>query len=468
MPDSRRPSLQRQLLLWFLLPILGLIIISIFSSYYLALGYANTAFDDGLAETAKAVAGQVVFQKGKWALASPDLSKAISAHEAHEQLFFLITLPDGRIIGGNPKLGQPTDQPPYPSFRTQELNGLAFRVATIRVPLPAKTTAPFLLVQVGETLIGRNKLVHEILVHTVGHQLILFLLLALCIYLGLRKGFLPLERLQTEVALRSPKDLRRLEDTHAPIEVLPLVQTLNGLMAQLESHLETQRRFTANAAHQLRTPLAGLKSQLELIKRQQDPQQLEHHLDQMEVALERSIDLAQQLLALAKAESNAFALKPFQPVDLRALTEAVMETFVLQAIQKNIDFSLEAVDRPLFIQGDVLGLQELISNLLDNALLYTPVQGQVTIRLVQEPGKTTLTVEDTGPGIPVEDRQKVFERFYRVNREQGLGSGLGLSIVQEIAVGHSAEITIETAQNSIGVRVSVTFILPEVLGKSAL
>ncbi len=457
MPRFRCPSVRQQLLLWFLVPILGLIVLSIFSSYYLARRYANSAFDDGLEETAKAVAGQVEFQNGQWQLASPELSKAVSAHEVNEKLYFLITLPNGSIIGGNPKLGKPKPYAHSPYFRTIQVDRESFRIVTLQVPLPRHTQDTFLWVQVGETLIGRQKLVQEILIHTIGHQLVLFLLVALCIYGGLYKGLLPLERLSKEVARRSPKDLHHLDESQVPREVLPLVENLNRLMAQLESHLGAQHRFVANAAHQLRTPLAGLKTQLELLKRQTDPIRLQHAITQMEISLERSIQLSQQLLALAKVDSGVFNTAVLHPVHFNQVAETIIETYVPLALQKDIELGFEAPDYPCVILGDELILQELLSNLLDNAFRYTPSHGQVRVQMVQAADRLTLIIEDTGPGIPEKERQKVFERFYRGNHVQSQGSGLGLSIVQEIVLAHQAEIKIEASRNQTGTKVSVIF-----------
>ncbi|MCA9789427.1 MAG: HAMP domain-containing histidine kinase, partial [Cyanobacteria bacterium HKST-UBA05] len=219
---------------------------------------------------------------------------------------------------------------------------------------------------------------------------------------------------------------------------------------------EIQKRFTANTAHQLRTPLAGLQAQLEVACRQTTLGDTQHALAQMQVSLDQTIHLTQQLLSLAKAEPRPLASLTMTPVNLTDMLKNVVESFIQRAGHKQIDLGYEGPDEALMIEGVEDALQEMVVNLVDNALHYTPEGGQVTVTLSQHP-EVTIGVEDTGPGIPAAEREQVFERFYRLHSSDTPGSGLGLAIVHEIAQTHHAQVTITDGENNVGTKVTVTF-----------
>jgi two-component system sensor histidine kinase TctE len=228
-------------------------------------------------------------------------------------------------------------------------------------------------------------------------------------------------------------------------------------MNRLSATLAAQRRFVADAAHQLRTPLAGLKTQTELALRERDPQAIAHSLGHIRSATERSAHLVNQLLALARAEPGADRPERFQPVDLAQLARDATTDWVSAALRKSLDLGFESEPQGAQVSGDAVLLRELLSNLIDNAIRYTPEGGRVTVSVANTGAEVALRVEDNGPGVPDEERAQVFERFHRVLGTGQEGCGLGLSIVREIVERHSASVTLGTGADGHGTLVEVRF-----------
>lgn len=454
MNNNYQTSLRAQLMQWVLFPLLALIILSIYPNYKMASSFANSAFDAGLEEVTHAVAGQVEFDNGHWHLASPKLSEQILAHKKHEQIKFLILGPRNEIIAGDAEPGLLKFGSVYPSFYNIQIDNQIFRVFATQVPVQDGV----LTIKVGETIFERNELTRKILINTIAHQLVLLSLAILCVWWGVRQGLQPLERMRAEVANRSSHDFSNLDETESPDEIRPLIQTLNDLMEQQYHYSDSQRRFVANAAHQLRTPLAGLRIQLELALRQNNPERTEHALKQMEIGLERGISLAEGLLTLARMEPTATMQENFEIVDLISLVDYNLQLFTPQAAAKKVVLSFEKPENhSVMINGNASGLSELVANLLDNAIRYTPSGGRIVVRVQNEATSVILSVIDTGPGIAIAEREKIFERFYRIPGTAGDGNGLGLAIVQEIARSHKAKITIENTTGSTGTAIRIFF-----------
>jgi two-component system sensor histidine kinase TctE len=248
-----------------------------------------------------------------------------------------------------------------------------------------------------------------------------------------------------------------------PEELRPMVFSFNELMARLEENLQAQQRFIADAAHQMRTPITGLKTQADLALTEDDPEQLRRSVAKIAVSADRTAHLIGQLLTLARAESSHDKVHKFEAVDLEFLARDMARDWVLRARGKGVDLGFEGSNWPLLIDGVPLLLREMLNNLVDNAVKYTPAGGRVTIRLV--PGEQAVVeVEDTGIGVPEQDRERVFERFYRVLGTDADGSGLGLPICREIAELHRATIALETGVGGGGTRVVVAFPRPVRLG----
>jgi two-component system sensor histidine kinase TctE len=295
-------------------------------------------------------------------------------------------------------------------------------------------------VLVAETRVKRDRLVRQALLSHTAPE-VAFLAVALgVVWFGVARGLAPLEKLRAELAARSHRDLRPVPELQAPEEVRPLVRELNNLFARLAGSIEAQQRFVADAAHQLRTPLAALQAQVEAARRQQVPAELASTLDRLVAATRRTAHLARQLLTLAAVEPAAE--RPFspEPVDLSQLLQESVAEWVRRADAERIDLGFELGTAP--VSGEPLLLRELAGNLVENALSYAPVGSDVTLRTGRCGDIAFLEVEDNGPGIPESERERVFERFHRVKGTPGEGSGLGLAIVREIAHRHGAAVSI--------------------------
>ena len=323
-----------------------------------------------------------------------------------------------------------------------------------------------------ETLEKRSQLAGELVKGVILPQFVILPVAVLLVWFGLVRGLVPLSRLTERIRARKPADLSPIDAGAAPEEVAPLIRSINDLMRRLELSLQGQQRFIANAAHQLRTPLAGLKTQTELALRQARPggdaAELRDSLRQMAVSTERAARMVSQLLALTRAEreGRGDAVAAFGPVELGALLRERVREWVPAALAKRIDLGLEnSPDGNLAIDGDPVLLQELVNNLIDNAIRYTPAGGIITARTRRAEGLAVIEVEDSGIGIAPAERDLVFERFYRVLGDdpegQNLeGSGLGLSIVREIAMRHRARVTLRDNPAGAGTIFSVQFPLP--------
>ena len=272
---------------------------------------------------------------------------------------------------------------------------------------------------------------------------------------GINRGLRPLQDLQQAVAERSHKDLSPIDGARVPGEVQPLVQSVNALLVRLDEVLTLQSRFIADAAHQLKTPVSGLKAHIELLARNPEPAEREALVGRLEVGAERLSRLVSQLLTLARNEPEAARMIDFRPVDLGALVLDTAANWVPQALKHGIDLGLEAGEETVLVQGDASRVRELFDNLIDNAIRYSQPGGRVTVQVSADPAPTVV-VSDDGPRIPPQEQQRVFERFHRL-LGSGEGSGLGLAIAQEIARLHQARILVQDDADGIGNRFSVVF-----------
>jgi two-component system sensor histidine kinase TctE len=275
------------------------------------------------------------------------------------------------------------------------------------------------------------------------------------VWVGIQLGLRPVKKLRDEIAERSPLDLRPIVETSVPREIAPVVVTLNRLFELLRTGVQSQQQFIANTAHQLRTPITGMQAQLDLLVAEPAAQPIKGRLLTLQEGIRQLAHSANQLLMLARADPNANIAAKSQSIDLNAIVGEVAAKFFDRALQAGIDFGVEA--QPVTIHADPSLLDDLLGNLVDNALKYTPRDGSVTISAGRLNGKPFLAVEDTGPGIPEADRPRVRQRFYRLPNSPGHGSGLGLAIVDEIAQLYGAAVSITNGANGLGTRVLVQF-----------
>jgi two-component system sensor histidine kinase TctE len=321
-----------------------------------------------------------------------------------------------------------------------------------------------MLVQVAETLEKRKTLATEIVKGVMVPQFVTLPLAVLLVWLALVRGIKPLDQLEKRIRARKSDDMSPLDETVVPEEVAPLVSSINDLLSRLKVSLTTQKRFLADAAHQLKTPLAGLRMQADLAQRETDADELKKSLKHIGRASIRATHTVNQLLALARAETTGRSLAKQQLDLVQVLSEAIQDS-VPRALEKHIDLGYEgppAGEPGSRLEANPTLLKELVRNLLDNALNYTPEGGQVTVRLLTDrfSGVVVVLIEDSGPGIPASERKLVFQPFYRALGTNVDGSGLGLAIVQEIAEQHGATVSVEDAQpghTPPGTRVTIRF-----------
>ncbi len=275
------------------------------------------------------------------------------------------------------------------------------------------------------------------------------------VWIGIRLGLRPIRRLREELELRSASDLRPIPADDVPQELAPLATTLNRLFAMLRESIQSQRRFIANTAHQLRTPITGMLAQLDLLVAEPAAQPILGRLQTLQQGIRQLAHASNQLLTLARADPAVNVAPRREPVDLAALAGEVVARHFDRALQAGIDLGAELAEAR--IQGDPSLLEDLLDNLVDNALKYTPRGGRVTVSAGRAAGQPVVAVEDNGPGIPENERRRVRQRHYRLPDAPGPGSGLGLAIVEEVANRHDAQLSIDTGAGGRGTRVSVQF-----------
>ncbi len=454
----RAVALRRKLLTWLLLPMLILWATSFAITYYLAIRFVNYVYDYSLLDSAQDLAGQIAVAGGRVSLDLPRPAREIFLSDKSDTIYFNVVGGSGRVVAGDPDLPLPDGgmNPGGSTVRDGAVRRHKVRVAALSLRPAGLPPGQSVLIQVAETLNKRNKLAGQIITVMILPQFLMIVLAALIVWTGIGKGLAPLKLLRREIALRSHRDLSPVEESMAPREVLPIIHEINGLMRRLGRAIEAQQRFVADAAHQLRTPLSGLKTQVSLALRQTDPGSRQHSLEQLAMSADSTIRLINQMLALAQVEPGSEKLFVLKPFDLSALVRETTREWVPAALKKDIDLGYEGPPGALTINGDSIRIRMLIDNLLDNSVRYSPENSRITTRVEATGDSAVLTVEDNGPGIPEGEREAVFRRFYRIPGNSVAGSGLGLSIVREIAASHGASVVIEDG-GSRGTSMKVVF-----------
>jgi two-component system sensor histidine kinase TctE len=377
-----------------------------------------------------------------------------------DKILFTVANEYGTLLSGDQNLFNITKNTPSkikPDYYFTEINHEKFRVIRSTFKVVNSSGSHDINIQVAVTLNRRNALANKILIGIVVPQLLLVLVSFLIISISVKRGLAPLGELQNAVSKRSEKNLSPINLPNIPEEVSLVVNSVNQLMKQLQNLISGQNQFIADAAHQLRTPLAGAQAQLELAELESDPLKLKSILLKVHQSLDRLLHTINQLLVLAKSQPEAASMIKMEPLDLNVISKEVASEMVPTAIQKNIDLGFEQAVVPAVIQGNVERLKELLYNLLDNAIRYTQNGGRVTLSINVTDEDVELTVMDNGPGIKIADRDKIFDRFHRVIGSGQDGSGLGLAIVKEIANLHNADIFVSDKNTERGLQVRVSF-----------
>jgi two-component system sensor histidine kinase TctE len=463
-------SLHRKLLLWLLLPQLILWVAGGIATYRLAAGYANRAIDASLAQASRALLRQVKPIEQGLLIDFPRAAQEVLEADPKDRLMYTVSTPPGRFILGNNNLPAPPavaerklDTPYFydgdvPAHQGNQGTAKHMRIAALYVAF-GDITAPkqTMLVQVARSSANREELARAILADTLLPLSILVLSMSVIVWAGIRAGLAPLARLRREVESRAPGDLTPLKLDLAPAELRSLAGALNDLLASVSHHIGAQQRFIGDAAHQLRTPLAGLKSQTKLaLEAATDPGQ-RARLELVHQSAARSAHLVAQLLTLARAEPGAAATLERGQFDLNRFVQDLVAQLVPRALRAGVDLGIEtgtgAGDGTIAVYANAPLLREALTNLVDNAIRYAGRGAEVTLRTRLEQDCAVVVVEDNGPGIAPADRERVFERFVRATFE-GDGCGLGLAIVKEIIERHHGSVALDGVEPH-GLRVTI-------------
>ncbi|MGC9185331.1 MAG: sensor histidine kinase N-terminal domain-containing protein [Thiomonas sp.] len=478
---KRHPrSLFGEILDWMLAPMLLLWPLSIGITYLVAQAIAAKPYDAALQHTLLQLSAQVQTLGAQGAVQSALWQQTLRQPPAGGILGYQVRSKTGAVLAGEARLPAAWSLPPAHvatpiavQWRDGEVGQHSARLAAAWVwPAPqvgSRPAAP-VLVQVAQDMQARTRLARDIVQGVILPQFVVVPIFILLVWFGLGQGIAPLNELQSRIRRRRADDLSPIDEREAPEEIAPLVDSINSLFARLQQSLQTQKRFVADAAHQIKTPLAGLRTQAELALREADPEELRASLRQIGRSVERTTRLVNQLLALTRAENQGGAARAvFETIDLRQPATEAMQELAMLALDKGLELEFDSPPVPLPMRGNALLLHELIKNLLHNAITYTPSGGSVTLRLrstvADGPGARAvvqLQMDDTGPGIPEAERELVFEPFYRILDNGSEGSGLGLAIVREIARQHDADIALMDLpippQGSRGLRVQLQFV----------
>lgn len=440
-------SLKNQLRLWLLLPMLGVLAISAAISYSRALHYATQAYDQALLRTVLALSDEVVVdEQNKVKIELPEVASHLLSYNEGDHIYIRITGPDGQLVFGEAQLPLPAK----PVQGNQELyfnsiyKGEPIRAVTFALPVSTEAHAPNILISMAETTGKRDAMVAEMVEEMLLPQVLMMILAAIVIELGIYFALKPIHDLKESLHKRSHRDLSPLHTESSPLELQPLIQAMNALLGRVKAGLTQQQQFIADASHQLRTPIAGLQTQAELALRSHPPADIREPLNFMLRSTTRLSHLIQRLLSMARTDAAASTSLKLQPVSLTHVIYEECARWIGPANDKQLELEVLIETQQDQVLADALMLSEMLNNLLENAIQYTAEQGLIQIRLWANGTSLMLQVSDSGIGIPPEQSTRIFERFHRLNPNQGNGCGLGLAIVAEIAEHHNASISVHT------------------------
>ncbi len=443
-------SISRQLILWLAIPLMLVALCGALIHYFNNVAPVMISSERRLKDAANSLMAHVSVKQGQVALdLNPYVRPLLPSADSTK---YVLRDSQGRLLAGDDALppvamgSEGTELLAIAPLDGRSVRTLTTRFNTAAGPLTL-TVADIRKTSEPEARLG--------LMSTLLWDFVQLDLTLVLVWVGIQLGLRPIRRLRDEIASRSPLDLRPIVETSVPREIAPVVVTLNRLFGMLRTSVQSQQQFIADTAHQLRTPITGMQAQLDLIVAEPAAQPIKARLQTLQEGVKQLAHSANQLLTLARADPSANMSARNQTVDLQAIVNEVAAKFFDRALQANIDLGADAT--PALIRADPSLLDDLMSNLVDNALKYTPAGGSVTASAGEKNGRPYLSVVDTGPGIPEGERQRVRQRFYRMPNSRGHGSGLGLAIVDEIARLYEASMTIESGANGAGTRVLIQF-----------
>ncbi|NDH09855.1 MAG: sensor histidine kinase [Gammaproteobacteria bacterium] len=435
--------------------------------FYQADSIRQETFDRDLAETAKSLS--IIFKKSseKKLQNIDENSISLLLTEPHDKMFYSIRDDQGQLVFGDPNLNlrkaediDPNDPEDFNVYFSKVKNE-SVRVVSIPIELTINNVKKEFFIQVAETRNQRTELQHQIIFWILIPQFILLISALILVRFAVKRGLSPILFLNEKIIARSYKDLKPIDVENVPLEVDRLVGSINNLMGELDNAIKSENRFVNDAAHQLRTPLAGILAQIQLAQESNDPEEIHNRLKQISNSSKRLMHIINQLLSLSKTQPEAMHSSIFVKMDLVSLTKKAIEDLFTLADLKKIDLGYEGLNKSAFIMGDEEKLYDLIHNLIENAIKYTPPSGKVNVSIEPKNNKLCLIVEDTGKGIPKGDQPNIFKRFYRgdnvTQSGDDAGAGIGLAIVKEIANMHDATIEIDSRNEKSGTRFYIYF-----------
>ena len=461
MINFKTNSIRQKLFNWLLILLLPLLILGKFYAYYMANYFANLAYDRTLFRVALALADQVEVKNGQMVVDLPQSTLNLIEYDKDDWIYYQIQDQYRHLLIGDEKL-LPPNKMPAPGkhlYYNAKLDDKELRIVAFNLPLAGTSATGNATILIGETTAKRDTMANEIITVMLIPQGILVILLIILVYFGIKRGLISLEQLKDQIARRLPHDTQAIEEKTTPQELQPLVHAMNDLLIKVKGAVDERQQFIANAAHQLKTPLAGLKIQAETALREKDIDSVQHALKQISSGSDNLGRLANQLLSLARAEPHQQNVANFSDVDLVKLINEITADWVPKALDKSIDLGVNCGLHQVLLKGNPVLLQELLNNLIDNAIRYSPQGAKITVSIKLLQDEAILSVQDNGAGITHNEQGKVFERFYRVLGSGESGCGLGLAIVREIAHQHQGNVQLAYSdmKKSIGTIVKVTF-----------
>ena len=454
-------SIRRRLLALLVVPAILVLFAGTVSDYVSSINPVRDAYDRALGDAAFAIAGYVrTSPDGRMSLVLPEEAIGMLRADALDSFYFRISAPDGSLIAGDSDLPEAHRTLANPSFQTSKYRGEPTRIVSYR----SLSNSGEVTTTVAETMNKRERVRRQLLSAVLTADFVELIAILTFVWLGVSLALRPLHALREQITKRSARELEPLSARSVPTEVRTLVDALNRLFRRIDDSSRAQRQFLESATHQLRTPLAGIQAQLELLIAEECTPAKQSRLGLTLGATRRLSHTTQQLLALARSEHAASTEADFRMVDLTSVAEAAVADQLNRAVAANIDLGAEL--EPAAVYGIAWLLAEATNNLVDNAITYTPEGGSITVRCGRSENGVFLEVVDTGVGIPPHERSHVTERFFRGEMSRGSGSGLGLAIVADVARLHGAEMTITAGVEGGGTAVRLEFpATPAVTGR---
>ena len=449
-------SIRRRVLMWLMVGMAVVIVATLGFSYFTNQDAADSAYDRLLLASASAIAERTVVRNDRIFTDIPHVALNMLASTAQDRVFYAVLDPQGRLVTGYQNLPLPPNSSATVFDEKVQVYDATYKDVPVRILslksfVSGANLSGYVTVMVAQTKGERESLAILLLQQNAAWTILIAIAGAAAAWFGISNGLRPLNRLKDALGRRSPEDVRPiLHDV--PSEFGPLIEALNSMLFRIDIGLRGMRRFISDASHQLKTPLAGLQTQTQIALRETDPDELHQSLERMDISVRRTTRLAQQLLSHARATELQLSMKP---VNLSSLIKDLVTQMFPLADSKSIDLGFDG-EPHVKINGDETLLQELFTNLIDNAISYSPTGTYITVKCDNARGRAHVTVIDEGPGIPFEQRDSVFDRFVRLSTEHTEGCGLGLAIAREIIEQHNGKIWLDDAPGG-GLAVHTTF-----------